>query len=88
MALDEPRNPFHAELVVKPPEDLSDPEWLRLARAQEAAEARAREADYRERVELESVAAEEARWSSRMRHAAADREAVHYDGSPGWGRAS
>lgn len=78
MSLDEPRNPWHAEMLEKDPSDLTGVEWLRMARAQEAAEAAAAARENAELYAFESVEGEEARWSYRMRLRARDIPGVHY----------
>lgn len=78
MSLDDVRNSLHAEMLEKDPSDLTDVEWLVMARAQEAAEARAAAREDAELYAFESVEGEEARWSYRMRRRARDIPGVHY----------
>lgn len=74
MSLDEPRNAKHAALA----ESDDHPGWLEVARRQEAAEAAAREREYREQVAFESIEAEEARASYQMQRRAIEIPQVVY----------
>lgn len=77
--------PWHvAAILEKRQEDVTEPEWRVMARAQEAAERAAAARENAELLELESPEAEAARWSTRTRQSAREREQVHYT-EPHWG---
>lgn len=74
MSLDEPRYWLHAAMV----ESDHHPEWIEMAKRQEAAEAESRARESRELLASETPEAEESRWSYRMQRRSVEIPRVHY----------